>query len=444
MSQDVTVSLHRGLIVRLAVVGGAIALIAGILGLWGERSRAADQVTANAVEDTRGLAALIAPQLGPEGGVDAGAVQQALEAYAASRTPRSTGRFTAVRLYDPSGAVIAALSREPSGVASLRALEGAAWPHAASAARSEALRIDGRPHVHVLVPLLSPAGDVIGAAEGVFRFSDAAVAGIRMAGVRALLLVLAVVLATTGVLYPVIARLTRRVVVLSQELLEANLETVGTLGSAIAKRDSDTDAHNFRVAIYALRLGEKAGLGNRALRTLAKGALLHDVGKIGIRDAVLLKPGKLDEAEFQVMKTHVVHGVDIVDRARWLHDAKQVVHGHQEKFDGSGYPRGLRGAEIPATARIFAIADVFDALSSKRPYKDPFPLEKVLATLREGSGTHFDPALLELFLAMAPELHGEYANHDDQKLRDDLRSTMRRYFSGDLGEMAADDLDGAP
>ena len=129
---------------------------------------------------------------------------------------------------------------------------------------------------------------------------------------------------------------------------------------------------------------------------------LHDVGKIGVRDSILLKPGRLDKDEYEIMKTHVRHGLDIVKRSAWLKDATDVVGYHHEKFNGEGYFENLAGEKIPIAARIFAIADVFDALTSERPYKKAFSLEQAISILKEGKETHFDPQLLDVFIDIAP------------------------------------------
>ena len=161
------------------------------------------------------------------------------------------------------------------------------------------------------------------------------------------------VLLTTAILYPVILRLTRRVADFSVRLLEANLETLETLGNAIARRDDDADAHNYRVTILSARIGEEVGLPPATMRALIKGAFLHDVGKIGIPDRILQKPGRLDPEEFDVMKTHVEQGHEIVSRSSWLQDALRVVLFDHEKVAGDGYPNGVAGEKIPVTARIF-------------------------------------------------------------------------------------------
>lgn len=220
-----------------------------------------------------------------------------------------------------------------------------------------------------------------------------------------------------------------RLELLIKNLLAANLTTLELLGAAVAKRDSDTGAHNFRVAIYAVRLAEAAGLDKAAIRGLIKGAFLHDVGKIAIPDHILLKPGKLDTDEFTIMKTHVQHGVDIVARAPWLEDAVDVVRCHHEKFNGSGYPAGTVGTAIPVNARIFAIADVFDALTSRRPYKEPMSVEKSLSIIDESSGSHFDPELVALFRPMAPALYADLGSQEEEALVALMRRMVEAYFA---------------
>lgn len=211
-------------------------------------------------------------------------------------------------------------------------------------------------------------------------------------------------------------------------LLDANVEMLEVLGSAIAKRDSDTSVHNYRVTLLALAIAESAGLRREQLQALVKGSFLHDVGKIGISDTILLKPGRLDPAEFDTMKTHVLHGADIVGRYAWLADALDIVRYHHERFDGRGYPEGLRGDRIPINARIFAIADVFDALTSIRPYKPAHSFDRTMEMMTQDRGTHFDPQLFDLFSGMAPALYARVSQASTESLVDTLRDKMRGYF----------------
>ena len=136
------------------------------------------------------------------------------------------------------------------------------------------------------------------------------------------------------------------------------------------------------------------------------------------------------------MKTHVSHGLEIVSRSSWLTDARDVVEFHHEKYDGSGYHTGLKGEGIPITARIFAIADVFDALTSRRPYKEPFSFEQAMDILEEGRGSHFDPNLIDAFAAIARPLYDRLSRQDDATTRTDLESITQRYFFGGLDQIA--------
>lgn len=245
-----------------------------------------------------------------------------------------------------------------------------------------------------------------------------------------------IVILTTGLNYPLFRSLFSDLSCLSIHLLDANLETVQGLGSAIAKRDSDTDAHNFRVTIYAVRLAERIALDPDKIRSLIKGAFLHDVGKIGVRDHILLKQGRLDVDEFTIMKTHVLHGLDIVNKCPWLQDAAEVVGNHHEKFDGSGYYQGLKGEDIPILARIFAIVDVFDALTSVRPYKTAMTVDESIEILQQGVNTHFDPRLTLEFVAIAPKLYQQFSKNDEAAHLE-LDKIIQRYFKGDIGEHLA-------
>ncbi len=215
----------------------------------------------------------------------------------------------------------------------------------------------------------------------------------------------------------------------SRTLLNANIGMLEVLGSAIAKRDSDTSAHNYRVTIYSIHIGQALGLPDKSLRSLIKGAFLHDIGKIAISDAILLKPGGLDDREYEIIKTHVLHGSEIIKAYSWLSDAHEVVLHHHEKFNGNGYPDGLRSDQIPLNARIFAVADVFDALTSKRPYKEPYPLDYALKMMRNDVGSHFDPEIFDLFSNDAQTLHETVAGFSDIELENSLHTIMQDYFS---------------
>lgn len=282
--------------------------------------------------------------------------------------------------------------------------------------------------LQVMVPLKDETRSIAGYFEGVFLIDRETLERLRGELVLSLLTVLATVLLTTLMLYPIIVGLNREVVRFSHDLLKGNIELMEVLGGAIAKRDSDTNVHNYRVSIYAVRLAEAAGLPAPQVRDLIAGAFLHDVGKIGISDAILLKPGRLDESEFAIMKQHVAFGVDILKKSDWLQQARDVVEFHHEKYDGSGYLRGLKGEAIPVTARIFAIVDVFDALTSRRPYKEPMPLQEAMTIIAGSAGTHFDPRLVGLFESIVGRLFAEVSAANEAGVEAMLHAIIARYF----------------
>ncbi|SIQ95638.1 two-component system response regulator [Aquipseudomonas alcaligenes] len=191
-----------------------------------------------------------------------------------------------------------------------------------------------------------------------------------------------------------------------EELRETRLQIVQRLGLAAEYKDNETGLHVIRMSHYSRVLALAAGFSEAQAEELLNAAPMHDVGKIGIPDAVLRKPGKLDGEEWEVMKQHAQIGADIIGEhpSGLLRMAREIALNHHEKWDGSGYPRGIGGVEIPVEARIIAIADVFDALTSERPYKKAWPVEEAVQLLREQSGRHFDPELVELFLGQLPAI----------------------------------------
>ena len=292
-------------------------------------------------------------------------------------------------------------------------------------------KVDGHAVLQALVPIKDKTGAVVGFLEGVFIIDPEILARLRQELAATLLIALCTVLVTTLVLYPVIISLNRNVIKFTRDLLKGNIELMEVLGSAIAKRDSDTNIHNYRVSIYAVRLAEAIGLGKDQILNLIAGAFLHDVGKIGISDSILLKPGKLSEEEFRIMKTHVTLGVDILTKSNWLQSARDVVEFHHEKYNGQGYMRAFKGDEIPINARIFAIVDVFDALTSKRPYKEPMPFGEAMAILRRDSGSHFDPRLMFAFEGIVEPLYREISAAPDETVEKMLKTLIERYFFED-------------
>lgn len=190
------------------------------------------------------------------------------------------------------------------------------------------------------------------------------------------------------------------------ELRRTQLQIVECLGRAAEYKDDDTGQHVSRMSRYAKVIAKATGLTEEQADLLMNAVPMHDIGKIGIPDAILMKKGALTPAEWDIMRTHTEIGVKIIgdDPAELFRIARVVAQYHHEKWDGSGYPNGLKGEEIPIEARIVAIADVFDALTNKRPYKPAWPIEQAINYMAEQKGKHFDPNLFSLFIENLPEI----------------------------------------
>jgi HD-GYP domain-containing protein (c-di-GMP phosphodiesterase class II) len=337
--------------------------------------------------------------------------------------------FIRVQVQDLGGHVIAEASAEEhkdliprlGGPSALAMTNG-------NASNSRTARLTDELVAEINIPLKDQSGKVVGRFYGAYRVDANMRRHAQSVLVRNMVVSLLAVLVTTLTFYPIMVSLNRGVLKLSSSLMHSNLELMEVLGNAIAKRDSDTDLHNYRVCLYCLKFAETLHLPDAQIRAIVAGALLHDVGKIGIRDAILLKPGKLDDVEFEEMKKHVQAGVDIVSRSPWLSLARNIIEFHHERYDGSGYLKGLAGDAIPLSARLFTIVDVFDALTSRRPYKDVFPLDKAMCILEEKRGTHLDPALLDVFEPIAAPMYAEIGNLPKDELSRRLRKYLARYF----------------
>ncbi len=184
------------------------------------------------------------------------------------------------------------------------------------------------------------------------------------------------------------------------ELEHSHSATLEALGSAIDLRDGPTAGHSRRVLLYSLKIAEAIGGMEDQLKTLGMGAWLHDIGKLAIPDGILLKPGALNEQEREIMQRHVALGYDLVKGIPFLADAAEIILAHHERHDGSGYPRGLRGKDIPMFARIFAVADSFDAMTSDRPYRSALPVQTARSVIDAGGGKLFDPEIVDVFFAV--------------------------------------------
>ncbi len=204
-------------------------------------------------------------------------------------------------------------------------------------------------------------------------------------------------------IYPIMVRLNDEQGLQSRDLLSSHIALLEAMGKAVAKRDSDTGDHNYRVTDIAMAIGERMGLDKEAMRGLLSGALLHDVGKIGIPDRIPLKPGRLDEPRY-------------------------VSACHHEKWDSSGYPSKLAGDDISLGARIFAVADVFDTLCSPRPYKEAMSFETAWGIIRDDAGSHFDPEVVDAFRPIARRLYEPHFRGDRRRSRELLERQIRKYF----------------
>jgi putative two-component system response regulator len=192
----------------------------------------------------------------------------------------------------------------------------------------------------------------------------------------------------------------------TSELNETRLDIIQRLGRAAEYKDNETGMHVLRMSHYSQLLGKALGLPDEECELLLNASPMHDIGKIGIPDNILLKPGKLDADEWNIMRQHAQYGANILGdkNSILLNAAKEIAISHHEKWDGSGYPIGLEAEEIPLYGRIVAIADVFDALTSERPYKKAWTIEKTISVMQEDSGSHFDPMLMEKFVEILPEI----------------------------------------
>src|SRR5437588_9087523 len=195
--------------------------------------------------------------------------------------------------------------------------------------------------------------------------------------------------------------------------------TLEALGDALDLKDAETEGHSKRVTAFTIAVARAMGLTGERIRVIARGAFLHDIGKMAIPDAILRKPGALDDDEKLIMQEHCYRGYHMLRKIPFLSEAADIVYSHQEKFDGTGYPRGLKGEQIPLGARIFAVADTLDAITSDRPYRAAQPTKAALTEIAKFSGSQFDPTVVRTFLSM-PETIWE-------DLRRQINSQIHRY-----------------
>lgn len=423
-------SLRGKILGRLLLVAVVLASVAGGGVYFLERRSIDQRVYSLALEETRGLVGHLDFLAEPRR-EDFELVNRRIAAHVLA-DHIDQGHFVAIEIYDlDRKKVVEAI--HPDFHAVEEAVDARHLvPKAGEQYAHAWMSFHGVSYVQVVAPL-QVAGKTLAYFDGTFRIDPESMRQMNRGLALSVMLVVLVVLATALVFYPIMLRLNGNLLRLTDDLAYANMGMLAALGSAVARRDRGTNAHNYRVTIYSIHLARALGLSDEQVRGLVKGAFLHDVGKIGIADAILRKPGRLTPDEILVMQAHVRYGVEMVGKFDWLKDAVDVVRSHHERFDGLGYPAGLRGEEIPIAARIFAVVDVFDALTTRRPYKAPIPFEETMRHLEEGRGTHFDPDVLNAFEAIAPQLYRTSSGADELQLTRILDRLMVHYFPAPSG-----------
>ena len=192
--------------------------------------------------------------------------------------------------------------------------------------------------------------------------------------------------------------------------------TLEALGDALDLKDAETEGHSKRVTAFTIAIARAMGLPKEQISVIARGAFLHDIGKMAIPDSILRKPGKLTPDEVAIMREHCYRGYQMLKKIPFLHEASEIVYSHQEKFDGTGYPRGLKGEEIPLGSRLFAIADTLDAITSDRPYRPAQSLSAARAEIEKFSGTQFDPEAVKMFLSMPDNIWEDLRREIDSQI----------------------------
>jgi HD-GYP domain-containing protein (c-di-GMP phosphodiesterase class II) len=408
---------------RIALVSFVLASLASPIAWMVTREAAEESVVALASEESgRLLHRFNSIDLsGPD------APQHAKEAASAI----AGGLFDIAEIYDAKGNKLAeSLTAEGDAVESLLPQHGA--PRYTQASYESLKPSADLWLLRVFVPLRNsttdPNAPITGYFEGVRVIPSWQQSQIFTNSLTMALMVGLASLLCGAALYPVVVHLSADNARKAREVLESHIAMMEALGRAIAKRDSDTGAHNYRVAWIAARIGEEMDLRDGDMQALIVGSFLHDVGKIGIPDAILLKPGRLDDIEMTTMRTHVAQGESIVDGIGWLAGANAVVAAHHEKWNGTGYPRNLAADAIPLAARIFAVADVFDALCSKRPYKEPMGFDAAMAILDKDTGSHFDPGVMAAFCPIARKTYDRLAQASEDDTRALMEERVRVHF----------------
>ena len=420
--------LLKPALVRIVPVSLAVGAAAAVLGYWHAQTTAEQS-------DLRMLSIEIQRAVTPD--VLTAQPEDMNRALGETLHVMVGGMFAIVEAYSPHGKKIAAAVQPgfEHFEAPLAALSHAA---PARAGDYDIATLLGRPVLRVFTPLMARDGNVIGHIEGVRIISDEELSAFRRSALESAAIAAGAVLLCALVLSPLLARLAVKSRKTAISLLETHVGIVEAFGRAAAQRDSDTGTHNYRVSWIAARLAEEVNLPPTLLRSLIAGAFLHDIGKIGIPDAILLKPGKLTDREIMIMQGHVEIGSNIAGCIGFLGSARDVIIAHHEKWDGSGYPKKLSGESIPINARIFCIADVFDALRARRPYKASFSFEMTMEIMREGRGKHFDPVLFDAFERIAREVDATINKATESEVAELVHRMTRKHFFSDIDSSLED------
>jgi putative nucleotidyltransferase with HDIG domain len=284
-----------------------------------------------------------------------------------------------------------------------------------------------RLHKHVI---LTSLGTTLMAGIGAFTFSaqGSSIGTWQTSGVViTTMLAVAASAMSAAAFYPVLRQRERLLLRAISTITHDNIDLLLVLGKLTELRNGETAGHSLRVTIYTLLFAEALALPPEKIAKLAKGALLHDVGKLAIPDNILNKPEALTPDEFAEMTKHVHYGLEIIAQSVILQEASPVVAAHHEHYEGTGYPFGLAGEAIPYESRLFALVDVFDALTSTRIYKPAFSIDAALATMAEGRGSQFDPALYDRFVELVPKFVPQLPQ-DEPALATLLMNRLIPYF----------------
>lgn len=416
---------------RIALVSIVLASLASPLAWWRAKAAAEETIVTLAADEAKRLLGLSGSRPGVFSYTDVN--RQQVQAVADSIVG---GLLDVVTIYDAQGRELAKSMSHPGTMIALE-LPRESSRHTPPRYTQSHYKSLQSPYTNlwllrVFVPQYQFADDprspIVGYLEGIRIMPQWQQNQIWHNSLLMALLVGIASLVCGAVLYPVVVSLIAENSRKTHEVLESNISMMEALGRTIAKRDSDTGLHNYRVAWIAARIGEEMRLQGSAMQSLIAGSFLHDVGKIAIPDAILLKPGPLTDSEMAIMRTHVAQGESIVGDIGWLAGANAVVAGHHEKWNGTGYPRGLVGEQIPITARIFAVADVFDALCSRRPYKKPMEFSAAMEILQRDAGIHFDPNIINIFVPIAPALYERLHHANERDVRGLMEERIKRHF----------------